>query len=68
MHKRVYFPTTDGSRSIWPECGRTTDGGSLDRLPPDDEHVVQFLEKLSAQLVEHLNYPGKYCQPAQPGI
>lgn len=60
MHKRIHFSKSDGSSSNWPPCGKLPDGGSVDLLHPDDQHVVQFLEKLAAQLVEYLGYAGKY--------
>lgn len=32
----------------------------MDRLDSNDGRVVQFLAKLAAQLVEHLNYPSEH--------
>jgi len=55
---RIGFDETDGHPSRWPRCGRLPDGGALDRLFSNDEHMVKFLDKLAAQLAKLLNYPG----------
>lgn len=58
MHTRIIFNKTDGDPSTWPRCGRLQDGGRLDRLSPDDEHVSLFLDKLAVQLAQLLGYSG----------
>ena len=59
MSTRINFNKTDGDPATWPRCGRLQDGGRLDRLPPNDEHVALFLDKLAVQLAQLLGYPGR---------
>ena len=60
MLTRIRFNKTDGDPSTWPKCGRLQDGGRLDRLHPDDEQVMQFLDKVAVQLAQLLHYPGEW--------
>lgn len=59
-HTLLSFCGTDGTSSVWPNCGRLPDGGALDRLFPNDEYTVQFLGKLATHLAGLLSYPGAY--------
>lgn len=66
-HTLLNFSRTDGTSSVWPECGRLSDGGTLDFLSSDDGYAVQFLGRLADHLAKLLNYPGTYTFLHSPG-
>jgi hypothetical protein len=63
MPEELKFTRSDGDSSLWPVCEQFKDKKRWERLEHDHDHVIQYLDKLSAQLSDSFGRPGTCASP-----
>jgi hypothetical protein len=63
MPEELKFTRSDGDSSLWPVCEQFKDEKRWERLEHDHDHVIQYLDKLSAQLSDSFGRPGTCASP-----